>query len=70
MIKARLDNTEKPGKHILLIGLSLENMTRLQKGEAIHFNMKELGMQDQEVIVMGGQDESAIVEELRGKFSL
>ncbi len=62
MIKARSNHpTRGP---LLLFGLSAENMKRLQSGQPIKINLTEMGMQG-EVLIMYGQTEAAIVEELR-----
>ncbi len=62
MIKARSNHpTRGP---LLLFGLSAENIKRLQSGQPIKINLTEMGMQG-EVLIMYGQTEAAIVEELR-----
>lgn len=47
-----------------LIGLSFENMSRLQKGQPINFNLAEIGLPPQEIIIVGGEDEAAILADI------
>lgn len=63
MIKAKLTNGD------LVFGLSKENITRLQKGQPILFNLKEMGLEDRNVIICFGETENDIFHELKKNFS-
>lgn len=41
----------------IILGLSDENIRRLQKDEPIKFNLKELGFEDFEVLIFNGKTE-------------
>ena len=58
MIKAKLNNGD------LLFGLSKGNLDRLQKGEPIMFNLKDMGLEDRKVLIMYGETEQDIMAEL------
>lgn len=58
MIKAKLTNGD------LLFGLSKENVNRLQKGQPIQFNLKDMGLEDRKVLIMYGETEQDIMAEL------
>jgi hypothetical protein len=47
-------------KKIVLLGLTGENMARLMNKEPIVINLKELGLPDQDLAIVGGKDEDAI----------
>lgn len=61
MIKGYLDTAR--GRAIF-IGLSRQNMERLLHDEPILFNLSEIGLPAQEVIIMGGETEDEITKEL------
>lgn len=54
MIKLRKDNK-------IILGLSDENLRRLKDDQPIKFNLKELGLEDVEVIIFNGKDESSMI---------
>ncbi len=58
MIKAKAKNT-------MILGLSDENVQRLQKGEPIKFNMKSIGFPDIEVLIFHGKTEAAMEMTMR-----
>ena len=53
----------------VLIGLSNENVRRLKKGLPIKFNLKVLGLEDREVIIIHGTTEKAILKKLESTFN-
>ena len=53
MIKAKAEN-------IIILGLSNENMKRLADNQPIKFNLKDLGLQDMEVIIFNGETEESM----------
>jgi len=57
MIKALMGND-------LLFGISEENVIRLKKGMPIVFNLKEMGLEDRQVVIMYGQTEQDMYREL------
>lgn len=64
MIKATLKNGG------LLFGLSKENIHRLMNGEPIQFNLKKMGLEDRNVIIMYGETEEKMYEELIDHITL
>lgn len=48
--------------NIILLGLTDENLRRLQANQPIKFNTKELGIGDFEVIILHGKDEDSITD--------
>lgn len=68
MIKARLDSRATPGKHVVLLGLSLENTRRLHQGNGIQFSLTEMGLPDIDICIIAGDDEEAIMENLKQEF--
>lgn len=62
MIKAAA--TTKDGRIMLVFGLSRLNCERLLKGKPIQFDCREFGV-DAEVLIMGGDTEQAIVDEIK-----
>lgn len=58
MIKAR-------GRSAVLIGLSRDNVTRLMEGKPIRFDGAEIGIPGISFMIMGGETEQAMVDELR-----
>lgn len=68
MIKGRLERQD--GKTILLLGLTKENMSRLLDDQPIHIateHLAEMGLPtDMEVLVIGGESEASISEQLGG----
>lgn len=53
MIKALKDNT-------IILGLSDENINRLKSDQPIRFNLKDLGLQDIEVLIFNGRSEESM----------
>ena len=53
----------------ILIGLSNENIRRLKKQLPIKFNLKVLGLEDREVVIMHGTTEKAILKKLESTFN-
>ena len=70
MIKARVENN-------LIFGLSSINVDKLKEGKPIAFNLSELGLDKIEdfdydkirIIIMSGETEEAIEEDLRRIFA-
>lgn len=58
MIKAKLNNGD------LIFGLSKKNLIRLQKGEPIVFNLKDMGLEDRKVMIAFGETEEQIYEDM------
>lgn len=52
------------GKKIVVIGLSGENMARLMNNEPILFNLTELALPDQQILLIGGKDEITMSENI------
>lgn len=65
MIKA-LANNATNGERSLLLGLSFANLAQLQGGKPIAFNLRELGLDDCEVVIFAGQDEETMARALVG----
>ncbi len=63
MVKALMHSTD--GGYVIVLGLSQRNCERLLGGEPILVEGKEFGLQDTKIVIMGGQTEAAIVQELR-----
>ena len=62
MIKARAGN-------LIILGLSDENLRRLQNNEPIKFNAGELGLPPHlEIVIVYGKTEKDIAHELMSKF--
>lgn len=57
MIKAKLNDGT------LVFGLSKVNINKLQKGDPILFNMKELAESDRDVVIYVGDTEEKMAEE-------
>ena len=62
MIKATLHSAD--GSVTALIGLSGENMARLMSDEPILFDLADLGLSPQKIVIIGGKDEQAIADQL------
>lgn len=58
MVKAVLSNGD------ILFGLSSENIKRLQAKQPIVINLKDMGLEDKKVIILFGETEDKIYEEL------
>lgn len=58
MIKATLTNGD------LVFGLSKENLIRLEKGEPIVFNLKEMGLEDRRVMITFGETEDSLYKDM------
>ncbi len=54
MIKAKLSNGD------LVIGITKENVDRLQKGMPIAFNLKDMGLEERCVIITYGETEEKL----------
>lgn len=61
MIKAKQGNT-------IIIGLTERNIELLRAGKPIMFNLKEIGMQDQNVFIYSGKDEQTMLHDMRAKI--
>ncbi len=57
MLKAKIG-----GK--IFLGLSDENMKRLKDDQPIKFSLKELGMEDVDVVIFNGRTEESMKDEL------
>ena len=62
MIKATLSNGD------LVFGLSKENLTRLEKGEPIVFNLKDMGLEDRRVMICFGETEQDLYNDMKEHF--
>jgi hypothetical protein len=58
MIKAKCNDGT------LIFGLSKENINRLQKGQQIVFNLKDMGLEDRQIIITYGETEDDMYKEL------
>jgi len=54
MIKLKKDN-------LIILGLSDENLRRLKNNEPIRFNLKDLDLQDIDVVIFNGKDENTML---------
>lgn len=59
MIKALL------GTDVAVLGLSRTNIDRLLQGKPIMVNLAEIGLRNQQVVIIAGETEQDIVEDLR-----
>lgn len=57
MIKAKREN-------LIILGLSDENMRRLSENQPIKFNLKELGMEDCDVLIFNGRTEESMYTDM------
>ncbi len=64
MIKAKCNNGD------LVFGLSKQNLIRLEKGEPIVFNLKEIGLEDRKVMICFGETENAIYNDMKKNFQI
>lgn len=62
MIKLRKGDT-------VVFGLTDENVERLKKGQPIQFNMTELGLPNQTVIIIHGKDEQTFREMFKDQIN-
>lgn len=62
MIKARAGN-------VVIFGLSRMNLERLQEGKPISFDGGEVGLDGARIVIMFGETEAAIAEELELKMA-
>jgi hypothetical protein len=60
----KMTYTNGAGVKTLLIGLSAENIRRMGEGKPIHTALKDMGWQDCELIVITGDTEDSIMENL------
>lgn len=54
----------------IVLGLSDANMVRMShhgRNDPIKFNLKELGLEDRDVIIISGKDEEDIVKTIKGE---
>jgi len=63
MIKARVDG--KDGRHLLALGLSGENVTRLIADEPIFTNLVELGIPDLDLVIIYGKTEEDALAQIK-----
>lgn len=56
---------EKGERRVLGIGLSRRNCEKLLDGEPIAFKGEELGIDNVEVVIVGGENERSIVRDLK-----
>lgn len=66
MIKAKL--TDRDGKPIVILGLSSGNWSELLKGRPIMVDLSELGATECKVVILGGESEQTIAQELSQHF--
>lgn len=50
--------------NVVVLGLSEENIKRIQQDKPIKFNMKELGFDDITVFIMAGETEHTIAKQI------
>ena len=58
MLKAKTDKGD------LIFGLSEANIEELKKGRPISFNLKDIGLEDRQIMIMYGKTEQAIASKL------
>lgn len=58
MIKAKLSNGD------LVFGLSEENVRRLKEGQPVKINLKDMGLEDRNILIVYGETEEKIYEEM------
>lgn len=58
MIKAKCNDGT------LIFGLSKENVDRLKQGKPILINLKDMGLEDRQVIILYGETEEKMYEDL------
>ncbi len=58
MIKARISDGS------LIFGLSKINLEKLQQGQPIMINLKDLGQAEQKIFIVYGETEEKIIEDL------
>lgn len=68
MIKFTL--TSPAGRRVMGLGLSDENIERLKNKQPILFDAGEIGVPGLDVLIMHGETEDSIKEELRAKFKI
>lgn len=54
----------------LIFGITKENVERLMKGQPIAFNLNKMGLEDRKVMIMYGENEDKIYEQLVDHMSL
>ena len=62
MLKARL--TKPDGRHLIVVGLSGENVTRLAAGEPIHAALEPIGVAA-DLVVLYGKTEADLEADLK-----
>lgn len=54
--------------NLIILGLSDENIKRLQQDEPIKFNLKELGLPDFDVLIFTAKDEQKMFEMMKSSI--
>lgn len=54
--------------NMIILGLSDENIKRLKQDQPIKFNLKDLGLQDMEVLIFSAKNEQAMYELFKGQI--
>lgn len=55
----------RAGRPLLVLGLSAQDCARLQEGNPISLDLRELGLRPFPVMIFGGRTEGVIVADLR-----
>ena len=63
MIKARIGDT-------VIFGLSRLNLEKLQEGKPIMFDGEQVGIEGTKLVIMFGETEQAIMDDLEQSFSI
>lgn len=63
MLKAKFAKTA-------ILGISKENVKRLKDGQPILLNLSDIGLPDQEIMIMYGETEKSIAKQLNDEFSI
>lgn len=50
--------------HLIILGLSHENLRRLKQGEPIRIDMEDLGIKGSTCFIFSGKDEKAMAKEM------
>ncbi len=51
--------------NLIVLGLSDENLERLKKDQPIKFNLKELGLQDMDILIFNGKTEDEMYKQMK-----
>lgn len=69
MVKAKYTNDK--GEPVVILGLSKGNCKKLLKGQPIHIQLADLGVETGgHVVIIGGETEQDITRELSNHFHL